>query len=436
MPRPERGTHLESRRKAAPTSIRAKVGLRLSDNLRMKPLRPRKSTRPGPAPELVRLRARLAIAETTLGAIRRGEVDTVLVTGRSGPQVFTLKGAEHAYRVLIEAMNEGALTLTRDKTILYANQSFARMVKCPLEQVMGGSLHRFLTAADRTTLRLRLKRASNSGTKIQVQLEAADGSQVPVQISIQRLAKNGFKTAPFALVVTDMSEARRTEAQLRSLAQRIVQVQETERGRVALELHDHITQLLVAVLFRSQALADNLTARDGAAKKEAVKLRELIGEAVAEVERISQDLRPSILDQLGLDAVLRVTSNEFFERTGVPVKLAGLTLATRLPADIELALYRIFQETLKNVEQHARARNVTVTLMEHNAFVGLTIKDDGIGFDAGHHAARRKGRGILGLVGMRERAAAMGGTLTVKSGLRAGTEIEVHIPLPPGEAAA
>jgi PAS domain S-box-containing protein len=402
----------------------------------MKTARPRKSARPAATPELVRLRARLAVAETTLGAIRRGEVDTVLVSGRAGPQVFTLKGAEHAYRVLIEAMNEGALTLTRDKTILYANQSFARMVKCPLEQVTGSSLRRFLSAADRVTLRLRLKRASNTGTTIQVRLEAGDGSQVPVQISIQRLAKNGYKTAPFALVVTDMSEARRTETQLRSLAQRIVQVQETERGRVALELHDHITQLLVAVLFRSQALADTLTARDGAAKKEAVKLREMIGETVAEVERISHDLRPSILDQLGLVDVLRATGRDFAARTGVEVKLAGLAPATRLPADIELALYRIFQETLKNVEQHARARRVTVVLAEHHAFVSLNIKDDGIGFDAGHHAARRKGRGILGLVGMRERAAAMGGTLTVKSGLRAGTEIEVLIPLPPGEAAA
>lgn len=402
----------------------------------MKATRPEKAALKAPAPEIARLRARLAVAEATLGAIHRGEVDTVLVTGRQGPQIFTLQGAEQAYRVLIEAMNEGALTLTKDKTILYANQSFAHMVKCPLEQVTGGSFRRFLSAEDRTSLRLRLQRASKSGTKLQVQLKAGDGSQVPVQISIQRLAKNGFKQAPFALVVTDMSEARRTEAQLRALSQRIVQVQETERGRVALELHDHVTQLLIGVLYRSQALADNLTARDGAAKREAIKLREMIGETVAEVERISHNLRPSILDQLGLIDVLRATSSEFAARTGVVVKLADLFLATRLPADIELAFYRIFQETLKNVEQHARAHHVTVTLAEQGACVSLTIKDDGVGFAAEQHAARRKSRGILGLVGMRERAVAMGGTLTVKSGPRAGTEIEVRIPLPPGEAAA
>jgi len=389
-----------------------------------------------PSPAVVRLRARLAEAEATLQAIRRGEVDTVLVKGRQGPQVFTLKGAEHTYRVLIESMNEGALTLTADKTILYANQCFARMVRCPLEQVIGSSFSRFLSAPDQVILRRLLQRASKAGTKIQVKLETGDSSQLPAQISIRRLAKNGFKQAPFGLVVTDMTEAQRIEAELRALAQRIVQVQETERGRVALELHDHITQQLVAVLFQSQALAGSLAASDGPAKKEAVKLREMIGLVAAEVERISHDLRPSILDQLGLVAVLRATGTEFADRTGVTVKLARGEPSVRLPADIELALYRIFQETLKNVEQHARARHVSVALTELGGVVQLVIKDDGIGFDAGDHAARRKNRGILGFFGMRERAAAVGGTLTVKSGHRAGTEIEVRIPLPPGEAAA
>ncbi|MEX2044092.1 MAG: PAS domain-containing protein, partial [Opitutus sp.] len=91
---------------------------------------------------------RLAEAEETLRAIRSGEVDAVVVSGKQGPQVFTLEGAERAYRVLIESMNEGALTLKADQTILYANECFARMIKCPLEQVTGSSFHRFLSADD------------------------------------------------------------------------------------------------------------------------------------------------------------------------------------------------------------------------------------------------------------------------------------------------
>lgn len=398
--------------------------------------RPRRSGRPSAAQLHDRLRASLAEARETLRAIRTGEVDAVFGTGRRSDRVFTLDGAEHAYRVLIESMNEGALTLTTDKTILYANQCFARMVRRPLEQVIGSSLRRFLSPEDRAGLQKLMKRAAKGGSKIEVLLQAATGAPRPAQISIRPLTGPAAGEATFALVVTDMTEARRTEELLRAHAHRVVQVQEAERGSVALELHDHITQLLIAVLFSSQALSDKLSAREGPARREAVKLRVMLGRVADEVERISRNLRPSLLDQLGLLAALRATANEFATRTGVSVKLAGASLAARLPAATELALYRIAQEALKNIERHARARHVTVSLRQTDTWVQLVINDDGIGFDAKHHAARRKDRGVLGLAGMRERAACVGGTLTVKSGLRAGTEIEVRIPLSPGTTAA
>ncbi|MFZ2640258.1 MAG: ATP-binding protein [Verrucomicrobiia bacterium] len=402
----------------------------------MKTTRHKKSSRPAPSRELDRLRARLAEADETLRAIHSGEVDTVVVTGKQGPQVFTLQGAEYSYRVLIESMSEGALMLTADKTILYANQCFARMVKCPLEQVMGSSFRRFLSAEDRATLRSLLKRADKFGSKIQVLLNAGDGSQTPAQISIRPLTKDGFNGATIGMVLADMTEARRTQEMLRALTHRVVQVQETERGRVALELHDNITQLLCAILFRSQTLANKLSARDGPVKEEAMKLREMIGQTAKEVERISQNLRPSVLETLGLVAVLRDASTEFADRTGVSVKLACVQLPAPLPADSELALYRILQEALKNVEKHARARHVTVCLRLRGAFVQLTIHDDGIGFDPDHHPVGRNGKSSLGLLSMRERASYVGGTLKIKSVRRAGTEIEARIPLPPNATAA
>jgi two-component system NarL family sensor kinase len=383
------------------------------------------------AGESAKLHSRLAIAEATLRAIRTGEVDSVMVAGMEGARVFTLDGAEHAYRVLIESMNEGALTLTADKMILYANQCFARMVKCPLEQVIGSSFRRFLSAADQTQLRTLMKRAAKSGSKIHVLLQAGDGSLVPALLSIRELAREGVPEVIIGMVVTNMTEARRTEELLRALTHRVVQVQEAERARVALELHDHITQLLCAVLVRSQTLATQLSPRDGPAKHEAIKLRELLGQTVEEVERISRNLRPSVLDELGLVAVLRDTGAEFAARTGVPVALSCVALPARLAAATELTLYRILQEALSNVEQHARARHVQVSLKQRGAFVQLTIKDDGIGYHPEPHSARRKGRGGFGLLSMRERAAYAGGELKVRSSRRAGTEIEVCLPRGP-----
>lgn len=391
------------------------------------------SRRPGrsplslaPAGELAALRLRLAEADATLLAIRSGEVDAVMSTGQQGSQAFSLQGTEHAYRLLIEAMNEGALTLTTDKVILYANQCFARMVRCPLEQVVGGSFRRFLSAADRARLRPLMKHAVKSGAKIQMLIEAGDGSHLPVQISIRPLARDGFNRVTIGMVVTDMTEARRNEAMLRTLTHRLVQAQEAERGRVALELHDHITQLLCAILVRSQVLANQLSTHDGPAKADAVKLRELLGTAAEEVERISRDLRPSVLDELGLGAALRGACAEFAKRTGLAVKLAGTPLTARLPAEVELALYRIVQQALDNVEQHAQARHVTVRLRQPAGFVQVMIKDDGIGFDAGRRAGRSDS---IGLLRMSERATSVGGVLTVKSLHRAGTAIEVSIPL-------
>jgi PAS domain S-box-containing protein len=395
----------------------------------------KKFSRPAPSGELARLRARLADAEETLRAVRSGEVDTVVVAGKQGPQVFTLEGAVHAYRVLIESMNEGALTITTDQMILYANQCFARMVKCPLEQVIGSSFRRFLSVADRATLRSLLKRAGKSGSKIQVLLHASDGSKMPGQISIRPLAKNGFTHAPVGMVVTDMTEARHNEEMLRALTHRVVQVQEAERGRVALELHDNITQNLCAVLPRWQALVNKLPAQEKASRGEVMKLSELLGQTVEEVQRIARNLRSSVLDELGLIPALRATCTEFADRTGVSLKLACKPLTARLPAEGELALYRILQNALENVEKHARARHVTVRLRQR-AFVQLTINDDGIGFDPDYHAARRKGKGGLGLLSMRERATYVGGDFKIKSVRGAGTKIEVLIPLPPGATAA
>ena len=335
---------------------------------------------------------RLAEAEETLRAIRSGEVDSVQGSGRKGPQVFTLEGAEHPYRVLIESMNEGALTLTRDKTILYANQCFARMVKCPLEQVIGSSFRRFLSTEDRDTLRSHLQRGAASGAKIQVLLQAGDGSQMPGRLSIRPLARNGLESATFGIVVTDMTEARHSEEVLRTLTHRVVQAQEAERGRVALELHDTITQMLCAVLVCSQTLVDKLPARNRAAKQEAGNLHQIIRGTIEEVERISRNLRPSVLDQLGLVAGLHATCTEFANLTGVSVKLVCVKLTPRLPADTELALYRILQETLKNVEKHAGARHVTVHLTKPDDFVQLTINDDGKGFALGHQPGPKERR--------------------------------------------
>ena len=387
----------------------------------------RPSSRPGPSREVTALRARLAEADETIRAIQSGKVDALVIAGKHGPRVYTLEGAERAYRLLAESMNEGALTLTGRAVVLYANRRFARMVKRPLERILGCSLHRMLSTADQATLRAHLKRAAGSGSRFQVSLRAGDGSQVPAQISVRPLPKSASEGARFVIVVTDMTETRRSQEMLRILSHRLAQAQESERGRVALELTDNITQPLVVILIRLQTLVEKLPAHEWPSRGEVVNLSKLLGETAEEVERISRNLRPGLLKTLGLVAALRAATGEFVKRTGVRIKLACVQLIPPPPAEAKLALYRIFEEALRNVEKHARARHAAVRLTQRRAFAHLAIRDDGIGFDPDHIPARREAG--CGLLRMRERAAFLGGVLTITSARGVGTEVKVSIPL-------
>ncbi len=229
-------------------------------------------------------------------------------------------------------------------------------------------------------------------------------------------------------LLAEVARRRQAEAELRAFTHRVVQGQEDERAHLALELHDHITQLLCAVLVRSEALAGQLAAQDGPIRREARQLRDLLGRTAEDVERISRELRPGALDLVGLVAVLQSDGTEFARRTGVAVMVDCGGLSAGLPAGVELSLYRIVQKALRNVEQHAHAHHLTLALSQTATVIILSLQDDGIGCPAPPPAGAAPARG-LGLLRMRERANSVGGTLTVTSAPNAGTRIEVRIPL-------
>jgi len=364
-------------------------------------------------------------------AIRVGEVDTMVVAGDHGPQVFTLEGAEQSYRILIESMNEGALTLSADLVILYANQCFAKMARCPLAAVMGTSFCRFLGPDDQAKLRSCLKPGKDAGGKVSMALQTADGSRLPVHLSIRPLVGSGSTVAIASVVVTDLTEVRHKEDQLRALTHRVIQVQEAERERLALDLHDQVTQPLCAILAKLQALAAQSVKDGGTGGAKTKALREMISQTAQVVECISHDLRPSALRVLGLSVVLRDTVEKFTKRTELPVTLTGAQRSLSLSADIELTLYRILQEALNNIERHAHARTVAVHLRLRRASVEMTITDDGVGFDAQRPLPQAATTGGLGLLGMHERANYVGGSITITTSRGRGTGILVHIQLPP-----
>lgn len=395
----------------------------------------RRASRAESSRGLTKLHARLDEAEQTLSAIRSGGVDALVVGSDEGPRVYTLEGADHVYRVLIETMNEGALILSADALILYANQRFARMLMRPLARVMGHPFHQFLSKGDRGALKSLLHGTANPSSTIQVVLQAANRLRIPAQVSVQRLERAGSDGAAFGMVVTDMTEARRSEALLRSLSHSLLQGQEADRRRLAVELHDRASQSLGALLIRLRVLADDLPVRSRAMRKEVAAISEMVGRTADVVESISRNLRPSVLEILGLAPAMHATVAEFAKRTGLTVKIDCARVSTRLSAEAEMVLFRTLEEALKNVEKHADAHNATVQLGQKGAVVRLMIGDDGVGFDSGHPQTGGNGNGKMGLIGLRERVVSVGGALKIKSTRGDGTKIEARIPLPRGAAA-
>jgi signal transduction histidine kinase len=226
------------------------------------------------------------------------------------------------------------------------------------------------------------------------------------------------------------AELREQEMVRRLLLERVIGVQEEERKRIALELHDQTGQPLTSLIMRLGFLAEATSLSQ--VHDLAQDLRDTAADVLRQVHDLALELRPSVLDDLGLLAALRYHHKEFESRFHLPVDFQVVGLEDRrLPSDIEIALYRIVQEALTNVARHAEATNVSVLLEHRGAGVKLIVEDDGKGFDVSQGAGLHQER--LGLYSMRERAALLGGTVTIESSPGTGTALFVELPLDGGD---
>lgn len=229
----------------------------------------------------------------------------------------------------------------------------------------------------------------------------------------------------FVSVNRDITERRYAEETIRALLNDVLSAQEEERRRIARELHDETSQTLTSLLvgLRSVEEARDLDQAQGAAST----LRTLVSAALDGVQRIAWGLRPSALDDLGLEDALERLAADVSRANAflVDLHVTGARVP-RLPEAIEIALYRITQEALTNAGKHASAKSVSVLIHRAPNVVRLVVEDDGKGFDVDAAPSEKQ----LGLVGMRERAHLMGGSMTVESSAGRGTTICVTVPLP------
>lgn len=212
---------------------------------------------------------------------------------------------------------------------------------------------------------------------------------------------------------------------LRALASGILHAREEEARRIAHELHDEAGQLLASVHIALDHLAQQVPERAGTVRE----LHDLLDRVEGQLRRLSRELRPTILDDLGLAPALEWLAQGVAQRTGLAVTVDAPI--GRLPSTVETALYRVIQEAITNATRHARATQIEVKLWEDGSTIHGTARDDGAGFDVEAVLARRGERG-LGLIGIRERVEALGGRVAIASVPGKGTEVSVSIPLGSG----
>lgn len=318
--------------------------------------------------------------------------------------------------------------------ILEANHAAVALLRCRKEFLAGKPLGLFVTPGNRTRFYDSLTRLWGAGAgsgaadafESRVARRGSDPRDVFVWASADATGPRAY--CVFRWQFRDVTVLKQAEAARADLLGRLVTAQEEERRRIARELHDSLGQYLAAMSFGLQAVRAEVT---GPAADRLGRLADLSKEIGQEVHRLALELRPTSLDDIGLQAALENYVEQWAERAHVPVDFDGRGLdPTELPWELATAIYRVVQEALTNILKHAGATRVSVILDRRSDHLLAIVEDDGRGFDPDALLAARPQGGGLGLIGMRERIAVFGGAVQIESSSGAGTTVFVRVPLP------
>lgn len=335
---------------------------------------------------------------------------------------------------LLDSAMDAIITIDESQRIVLYNRAAERIFGWPSQQAMGRTLDFLMPERFRTGHAEQVRRFAATGVTSRrmgdgtvLYGKRASGEEFPMEASISQLDTGDGKL--FTVILRDISERVRAQEELSQFATEAHAIREGEKTRVARELHDELAQSLTALKMDTIWLRDHAKEDPDQAVRKLADMVSMLDTAVASTRRIAADLRPLLLDDLGLQPAIEWLANNFTQRTGVPCEV-------NVDEDLELqephatAVFRIVQESLQNVAKHANASEVGVLVARTPQAVILEVKDNGRGFAID---APRKPLS-LGLMGLRERAYLLKGTVSIDSEPGRGTRIEVRIPMTGQEA--
>jgi PAS domain S-box-containing protein len=338
---------------------------------------------------------------------------------------------------VIQSAMDAIITVDEEQHIILFNKAAERIFRCPAEEAIGATLDRFIPQRFRAVHRGHIERFSATGVTTRrmgdrtvLAARRADGEEFPIEAAISQASVAGGRL--FTVILRDITERQRaaveleqSHRELQRLYGSMHEVREAERTRIARELHDELAQWLTALKMDTAWLASRLPAEQPQLTNKLDKMKAAVDTTVAAVRRIAADLRPVMLDDLGLMPAVEALLQQFSERTGIMAQLAGNAQEAQFHEPIVTAVYRMVQEALTNVTRHAQASAVQVDMHVENGKLVVRVQDNGKGIKPEDLRVEKS----YGLLGIRERAHTLGGSAKIVPAEHSGTMVEVVVPL-------
>lgn len=379
---------------------------------------------PGDADEL---KIRLEETEETLRAIRQSMVDAFVVTRGDGAQVVTLSNAEFLYRRMVEAMNEGAITLIPDGTIFYVNPCFGRMVQADEKELIGVHFRDLIQPEQRARFDAILEEATHTGIRGEFLLQTTQGQDRNVQLSLYRLSTE--KISATSIIATDISERIRDEEKIRTLASELTIAEQEERHRISQILHDDLQQRLFAIKAQLTflKLASDKDASSSEVQKTVDQIQAWLSEAITVTRNLSVDMSPAVLRGEGLSEAVLWLSARMRDQYGLQLKVEAKDNLNHLNDHMRVLLFQAMRELLFNVVKHSGTLEANIALERRDERGCIIVSDAGKGFDTS--TVMLDPVGAHGLLLIRDRLGLMRGNISVSSLPGKGTQVVIDFPM-------
>ena len=338
-----------------------------------------------------------------------------------------LQQSEERYRDLFENATDAIWVHDFDNNTLAVNKACEKVTGYSYGELMGMSVCQLMSPTGKSRvfeIEGKLVRGETVDSRLEAELTTKEGAKAILEVTTSLIVHEGQPTG-FQHAARDVTETREMQESLRYYLQQVTRAQEEERKRIARELHDETLQNLIVI---SRQL-EKITSSDALWEEshEVVRgLKRQIEKAANEMRRFSHDLRPSVLDDLGLLPALELLVDDL-ETNGINAVFKVSGVARRLRPEVETMLFRIAQEAVRNIWRHAQATGAELLVEFNDSSLRMSITDNGIGFRLPRRPGDLATLGKLGVVGMQERAKLLGGTLTLKSEPNVGTQVVVDI---------